>query len=158
MWDEEKTRKKVYTVRQGKLKAENYCAYQERAQQEVRDKLYEWGLHQDEVEGIIADLISEDFINEERFSKSYAVGKFRMKGWGKVKIRRHLKLKRISEPLIKIALAEIDLEEYTNRLEEIILKKKQEYSVELTYAEKAKLIRFLQMRGFENDLIFSILN
>lgn len=158
MWEEEKKKNKVYTARQAKLKAESYCAYQERSQQEVRDKLYQWGLHQGEVEDVIADLISENFINEERFSKSFALGKFRMKGWGKVKIRQHLKMKRISEPLIKLALAEINMEEYTRKLEDIIEKKKQGSTEELSYTEKAKLIRFLQMRGFENDLIFTLLN
>lgn len=158
MRDEERKKVKVYTALQGKLKAESFCAYQERAQQEVRDKLYEWGLNNEDVENVIADLIAEGYINEERFAKSFAQGKFRMKGWGRIKIRQYLKLKNISEPLIKIALAEINADEYQDRLVRIIQKKKQEYSAELTYNEKAKLIRFLQMRGFENDLIFSNLN
>lgn len=152
---EDERKKKTYTPRQAKLKAESYCAYQERAQQEVRDKLYEWGLHQQDIENIISDLISENFLNEERFAKAYVLGKFRMKGWGKVKIKQHLKAKRISEPLIRIAMREIDLDDYEAKLDELISKKKTEFSTKLTLAEKAKLVRFLQSRGFESDLIFS---
>lgn len=154
MFENEKPTKK-YTPRQAKLKAESYCAYQERAQQEVRDKLYDWGLHQNDVEQIISDLISENFLNEERFAKAYVLGKFRMKSWGKVKIKQHLKAKRVSEPLIRIALREIDLDDYESKLEEIITKKRLEFGDKLSLSEKAKLIRFLQSRGYESDLIFS---
>ncbi|KKX49207.1 regulatory protein RecX, partial [Sphingobacterium sp. IITKGP-BTPF85] len=112
MFDEEKTRKKIYTPKQALLKAASYCAYQERAQQEVRDKLYEWGLFQEDVEEIISQLISDNFLNEERFAIAYTLGKLRIKSWGKIKIKQSLKLKRVSDPLIKIAFSKIDLDEY----------------------------------------------
>ncbi|MCI0922626.1 regulatory protein RecX [Sphingobacterium rhinopitheci] len=153
--DEYEKKKKIYTPHQAKLKAESYCAYQERAQQEVRDKLYEWGLHLEEVEQLISDLISENFLNEERFAKAYVLGKFRMKGWGKVKIKQHLKAKRVSDPLIKIALREIDLDEYENKLDSIIEKKIPDTGSKLSLADKAKLVRHLQSKGYESDLIFS---
>jgi len=153
--DEYEKKKKIYTPHQAKLKAESYCAYQERAQQEVRDKLYEWGLHLEEVEQLISDLISENFLNEERFAKAYVLGKFRMKGWGKVKIKQHLKAKRVSDPLIKIALREIDLDEYENKLDSIIEKKIPDTGSKLSRADKAKLVRHLQSKGYESDLIFS---
>ncbi len=150
--------KKTYTPHQAKLKAESYCAYQERAQQEVRDKLYMWGLHQNDVENIIAILIEENFLNEERFAKAYVLGKFRMKGWGKIKIKMHLKAKRVSEPLIRIALKGIDLDEYEQKLADTIDRKITGPIEKLTIAERAKLIRFLQSKGFENDLIFEKTN
>lgn len=152
--DDLQRNKKTYTPKQAKLKIESYCAYQERAQQEVRDKLYEWGLHQLDVENIIADLISENFLNEERFAKAYVSGKFKIKGWGKTKIIQHLKLKRISTPLIKIALKEIDQDEYIDTLDKIIAKKVLGNPAELSYNEKAKVVRYLQGKGFESDLIF----
>lgn len=89
--------KKTFSRSQAKLKAEAFCAYQERAQQELRDKLYEWGLHADEVEEIISELIVDNFLNEERFAIAYVSGKFRMKGWGKIKIKQGLKYKNVSE-------------------------------------------------------------
>lgn len=154
MMDESERKKKIYTVKQAKLKAESFCAYQERAQQEVRDKLYEWGLQQKDVEELISELISENFLNEERFAKAYVLGKFRMKAWGKIKIKQHLKAKRISDPLIKIALREIDFDEYISSLEKLIEKKNISDLTKITLNEKAKLVRYLQSKGYESDLIF----
>ncbi|MVZ67237.1 RecX family transcriptional regulator [Sphingobacterium sp. DK4209] len=146
---------KVYTPLQAKRKAESYCAYQERAQQEVRDKLYSWGLHSADVEQVISELISDNFLNEERFAKAFVSGKFRIKAWGKIKIIQHLKAKRVSKPLIQIALREIDLDEYKDKLEELIKKKIDKPISSLNLNEKAKLIRYLQSKGYESDLIFS---
>lgn len=146
--------KKKYTPHQAKLKIESYCAYQERAQQEVRDKLYEMGLHESDVENIIANLISENFLNEERFARAYARGKFRMKDWGRVKIIQHLKAKRITPPLIKIALKEIDQDEYIEKLDYLITKKAGDDLQKLSYTDKAKLVRYIQSKGYESDLIF----
>jgi regulatory protein len=103
-------------VRIGKEQAiqriRHYCAYQERAQQEVRDKLYELGMTMDEVEEIMSDLIAENFLNEERFATQFAGGHFRIKGWGKVKIQHALQQKRVSSFNIKIGLKAIDQEAY----------------------------------------------
>ena len=110
---------KVYTQKQALIKAESYCAYQERCQQEVRDKLYSWGLHEVQVENVIAELIASNFINEERFAKAYAGGKFRIKKWGRVKISIELKRRKISTYCIKKGLAEIEEEEYIKTLQKV---------------------------------------
>ncbi|MGY0037761.1 regulatory protein RecX [Pedobacter sp. NJ-S-72] len=86
------------------VKAESYCAYQERAQQEVRNKLYDWGLRHDDVEEVITELILNNFLNEERFANAYVSGKFNIKKWGKIKIKQGLKLKKIPEKMITKAL------------------------------------------------------
>ncbi|WDF70355.1 regulatory protein RecX [Sphingobacterium oryzagri] len=151
--EESSKRTKTYTPLQAKQKAESYCAYQERAQQEVRDKLYSWGLHQDEVENIIAQLIEDNFLNEERFAKAYVLGKFRMKGWGKIKIKMHLKAKRVSEPLIRIALREIITEEYEEMLDKIIEKRIKTPTNKITRIERQKLFNYLLSKGFEADII-----
>jgi len=92
-------------VRIGKEQAiqriRHYCAYQERAQQEVRDKLYELGMTMDEVEEIMSDLIAENFLNEERFAVQFAGGHFRIKGWGKVKIQHALQQKGSAASILK---------------------------------------------------------
>ena len=152
--EEQRLYKKNYTPHQAKLKAEAYCAYQERSQQEVRDKLYDWGLHMEDVEQIISELISTNFLNEERYANAFALGKFRIKGWGKIKIQQHLKAKRVSTPLIKIALQQIDLDEYEEKLTDIIKKKSTVSLQQLSLQDKAKLVRYLQSKGFENALIF----
>ena len=111
--DNQFKKRKIYTPTEAKRKVESYCAYQERSQQEVRDKLFELGLHLVDVENIICYLIEENFLNEERFAKAYALGKFRIKGWGKIKITQGLKLKNVSPALIKIGLKQIDMDDYT---------------------------------------------
>ncbi|MBB2952225.1 MULTISPECIES: regulatory protein RecX [Sphingobacterium] len=157
MFDEEKTRKKIYTPKQALLKAASYCAYQERAQQEVRDKLYEWGLHQEDVEEIISQLISDNFLNEERFAIAYTLGKLRIKSWGKIKIKQSLKLKRVSDPLIKIAFSKIDLDEYEDKLHDLLDKKQLSLKDKDVYILKNKLFQYALSRGFESDLISSLL-
>ena len=134
-------------------KARKYCAYEERCQQQVRDKLYDWELHQKEVEQIISQLISEGFINEERFAKSFARGKFRIKKWGRVKIKYELKKHRISDYCIKSGLQEIDEKEYINTLQESAEKKSKLIKEKHPLKKKYKLMTFLVGKGFENDLV-----
>ena len=93
--------KKITDEKAARLKAEHYCAYQERSQQELRNKLYEWCQYPNMIETIISQLISDNFLNEERFAKAYAKGKFRQKGWGRIKIKQGLKLKQVPNVLIK---------------------------------------------------------
>lgn len=157
MFDEEKTRKKIYTPKQALLKVASYCAYQERAQQEVRDKLYEWGLHQEDVEEIISQMISDNFLNEERFAIAYTLGKLRIKSWGKIKIKQSLKLKRVSDPLIKIAFSKIDLDEYESKLSDLLEKKQLSLKDKDPYILKNKLFQYALSRGFEGDIISSLL-
>jgi len=134
-----------------------FCAYQERAQQEVRDKLYEYGMSKDEVEEILSNLISENFLNEERFAVQFAGGHFRIKGWGKVKINHALKQKRVSAYNIKKALQSIDLDAYEKTLETLANKKWNSLKGERGLSKMAKTQAFLYQRGFEPQLIQPIL-
>jgi regulatory protein len=140
-------------VRIGKEQAiqriRHYCAYQERAQQEVRDKLYELGMTMDEVEEIMSDLIAENFLNEERFATQFAGGHFRIKGWGKVKIQHALQQKRVSSFNIKIGLKAIDQEAYHKTLETLATKKWNSLKGERGLSRMAKTQAFLHQRGFE---------
>src|ERR1700754_3040388 len=97
-------------------KAEHFCAYQERSQQETRDKIYEWGLWPDAVERVISQLIEGNFLNEERFAKAYTKGEFNQKAWGRIKIKQGLKFKRVPDVLIKKALLTIDIDDYAATL------------------------------------------
>lgn len=138
-------------------KAERYCAYQDRAQQEVRDKLYEWGLWPDAVENIIAQLVGDNFLNEERFAKAYALGKFRQKGWGKIKIKQGLKFKRIPDILIKKALLQIDADDYEKALTGLLEKKSRSVAEKDVFKRRYKLQQYAMSRGYENDIISAIL-
>jgi regulatory protein len=140
-------------VRIGKEQAiqriRHYCAYQERAQQEVRDKLYELGMTMDEVEEIMSDLIAENFLNEERFAIQFAGGHFRIKGWGKVKIQHALQQKRVSSYNIKIGLKAIDEDAYIKTLKQLATKKWTSLKGERGLSRMAKTYAFLHQRGFE---------
>jgi regulatory protein len=138
-------------------KAEHYCAYQERSQQEVRDKLYEWGLWKDDVEELISELIQTNFLNEERFATAYVSGKFRIKKWGKIKIRQGLKLKRVPDKMIANALKTIDLDEYMGVILDAAQKKLIFIQEKDAYKRKYKLMNYLIGRGFESNLIAEVL-
>lgn len=155
--DEEKKIKKKLTLQQAMLKAELSCAYQERSQQEMRDKLYEWGLFPDAVESIIARLISENFLNEERFAKAFAGGKFRIKKWGRIKIKIELKKRKISDYCIRKAMQEINDADYIKTLKSLIIKKSKEIKGGKEHIRKYKIAKYVASRGFEQDLIWDVL-
>lgn len=149
--------KKYLSKLQAREKIEHYCAYQERSQKEVRNKLYELGLKSSDVEEIISDLIQTNFINEERFALAYARGKFRMKQWGKIKIKQGLKLKGITDRLLKTALASIDDEQYIQTLLAVLQKKSAKISEKDPYKRRYKLSQHAMLRGFEPDIIAEVL-
>jgi regulatory protein len=154
----EKKQTVVYTVTQGLIKAQKYCAYQERCQQEVRNKIFDWGLHENEVEFIIAELISDNFLNEERYAKAFAGGKFRIKKWGRAKIKIELKKRKISEYCIKLAMKEINDEAYIETLKILIRKKAKEIKTKNKLANNYKLAQYAISRGFEADLVWDEIN
>ncbi|RYD56909.1 MAG: RecX family transcriptional regulator [Sphingobacteriales bacterium] len=136
-----------------------YCNYQERSHQEARDKLYELGSRTPEVEEFIAELIEKGVLNEERFARAIARGKFRMKQWGKQKIIQQLKQQRISEYCIKKALTEIDSDEYDQTLRKLAEKKWAELRTERSVpARKAKTYRYLMQKGYESSMIQDAIN
>lgn len=157
MQDDEKKPKKKLNPQQALLKAQLSCAYQERCQQEMRDKLYEWGLFPDAVESIIASLISDNYLNEERFSKAYAGGKFRIKKWGRIKIKMELKKRKISDYCIRKAMQEIDETDYIKTLKSLIAKKSKEIKGGKAHIRNFKIAKYIASRGFEQDLIWEIL-
>ena len=153
--DKEKTYN--YDKKTALQKAANWCAYQERSQQEVRDKLYEWQMKSLEVEEIISTLIAENFLNEERFAFAYVSGKFKIKKWGKIKIKQGLKLKRVPDTIIKKALNSIDGDEYIAALRNLLEKKQQTEQEKNAIKRQFKLVNYLHSKGYEKDLIFILL-
>ncbi|HTQ28878.1 MAG TPA: regulatory protein RecX [Puia sp.] len=139
-------------------KIRQYCAYQERSHAEVREKLYSFGLWTKDVEFIISQLIEEDYLNEERFATAFAGGKFRMKSWGRVRIRHELKQKRVSEYCIKKALREIDEADYLSRLEKLGTEKWESLKSERNiFIRKRKVQDYLLQKGYEADLVGKLL-
>ena len=145
---------KVYTVKQAYVKASRFCAYQERTQQEVREKLSSLGFYGDEAEEVICMLIQDNFINEERFAKIYAGSKFRLKKWGKLKIEQALKQKGLSEYCIRKGMAEIEFDDYEISLENLLEKKYPFIKAENEFIRKNKLAQFVIGKGYESNLVW----
>ena len=149
----------TFTPEQSVPKIKQYCAYQERCHSEVRDKLYSFGLHKNEVEEIISNLITENYLNEERFAIHFAGGKFRMKQWGKIKIKQALKYKQVSEYCIRKALKEIDSTEYEKTFQKLVQQKiKTLKSEKNIFIKKRKMQDFLLQKGFETNMIREAVN
>lgn len=154
---DEPKKKRITDERTALIKAEQFCAYQERSQQEVREKLYDMGMYPTGVESVISQLITSNFLNEERFAKAYAQGKFRMNGWGRIKIKQGLKFKRVPEKLINKALQLLDGDEYLSVLQKIMEKKQRQIHDTDTFKRRYKLQQYAMSRGFESDLINEVL-
>jgi len=149
---------KSYTVKEATLKLMQFCAYRDRSQKEVEDKLKEMRMIPMACEEILIKLMQEDFLNEERFARSFVRGKFRIKKWGRNKIRQELKLREISAPIIKLAFTEIEEEEYTKTLKELAEKKLRLLKEPNPYKKKKKLSDYLLQKGYEPALVFEGVN
>jgi len=137
----------------------HYCKYQERCHAEVRNKLYELGFTCVDVERLLTELIATDVVNEERFARAFARGKFRMMQWGREKIKIELKQRKISDYCIKKALTEIDIDEYDNTLNKLAIKKLIQLKTDRSEtSKKGKLYRYLVQKGYERDIVISIIN
>ena len=148
----------AYTYAQALEKLKYFCAYQERSHSDVEKKLYEYPLTEEERENVIATLISENYLNEERFAIAFTEGKFRMKKWGKQKIKAKLKEKKVSEYCIRKGLEALEEEEYNDTLQELIKQKYNQTKANSTYQRKAKTARYCIQKGFEPALVWEYLN
>lgn len=138
-------------------KLKHYCGYQERCHQEVKEKLYSYGLHKNQVEALISTLIEENYLNEERFAVQYAGGKFRVNEWGKFKIRHALQQKQVSEYCIKKGLKEIDDEDYRKTLQKLTEVKWKLLKEKNVLVKKRKVHAYLLQKGFEGTLIDDVI-
>ena len=135
-------------------KLEYYCAYQERCHSEVVSKLYDLKIDTDLHDLVIVHLISENYLNEERFARSFARGKHRISSWGKNRIKNELKQRKITDYLITKALTELDDELYFSTFEKISLSKWNTTTGKNIQSKKQKVIGYLHRKGYELDLIY----
>ena len=147
-------KKKSYTVDEATKILENYCAYQERCHKEVELKLYDLNMIPEAKDHIILHLLQHNYLNEERYAKSFVRGKFSIKKWGRIKIINQLKFKGISDYNIKSGLAEIDTNQYLVTLQTIAEKKLPLIKESNSYKKSSKLASFLISKGFESELVF----
>ena len=149
---------KVYTVKEATERIHSYCAMQDRCQWEVERKMKEWGISDEIIENILTDLILDKFVDEERFSESFCRGKFRIKRWGKVKIKNELKIKKISKNCINKGLLQIENKEYMKVLKDLYIKKRNSLKDTNQFIRKGKIAKHLQQKGFESKLIWELIN
>ena len=148
--------KKKLTPQESLVRIYRYCAYQERSHQEVRSKLFEYGLHAGEVDELMARLITEGFLNEERFAKAFSGGKFRIKKWGRLKIQRALASRGLTENCIARGMKEIDGTDYNKALKEILKKKAKQLDERNPFKKRDKVARFAIGKGYEPELVWDI--
>jgi regulatory protein len=146
--------KRVYDINIAIERIKNYCALQDRCQWDVIQKLREWGLQQATKDHILEILITNKFIDEERFSTSFCRGKFRIKNWGKRKIINELRRKQISSICINTGLKEINEKEYDLVLQKLFYQKERSIKDKNQFIRKTKIANFLIQRGFENNLVW----
>ncbi|HKG68914.1 MAG TPA: regulatory protein RecX [Segetibacter sp.] len=146
------------TKEQALEKIKYYCSYQERCHSEIKDKLYSYGLGKKEAEEIIAEMIENNYLNEERFAVQFAGGKFRMKQWGRKKIQYELQQKGVNDFIIQIALKEIDEEEYLETLQKLAQTKWNALNVENNLLRQSKTNAWLLQKGYEQRLISQVIH
>lgn len=150
--------KESFTVDEIREKLAKYCVYQDRCHQEVEMKMKEYMLIPEAKDQILIYLIQNDYLNEERFAKSFARGKFNQKKWGMNKISVELKKRGIPVNLIRTALEEIDGDAYLEVLERLYNEKKNSLKSERdSLKKKAKIRRYLLQKGYESDLIYNLI-
>ncbi len=145
---------KAYTLKEATKKLEGYCAYQERCHKEVTGKLWELRMIPEAIDQIIVHLIDNDFLNEERFSKSFTRGKFTIKKWGRQRIISELKFRGISKFNIQTALREIDDDAYQKTFNELADKRLTQISEKNRLKRRKKLADYLLYRGWESELVY----
>ena len=150
--------KRVYKISEAKERIKDFCSLQDKCQWDVRKKLSQWGLLENTKDLIMTELIENGFIDEERFSKSFCRGKFRIKKWGRLKIVNELKSKNISNVCIRKGLQQIKEEEYLKTLQELYDKKKSFLKDNNWFIKKGKIAKHLQQKGFESSLVWELIN
>lgn len=149
--------KKLFTFEETKQKLVNYCVYQDRCHAEVEQKMREFVLIPEAKEEILLYLMKENYLNEERFTRSYIRGKFNIKHWGKTKIKMHLKQKGITEKLINRCYDEIHEDDYLKTVKRLYENYESKLKGLKDYQKKSKTITYLRSRGFEYEVILQVI-
>lgn len=147
---------KTYSIEEAKARMESYCAYQERCHKEVQQKLRKMRMIPDAIDQVIFHLLQHNFLNETRFSQAFARGKFRVKKWGKNRIKNELKMRDISKYNVTLALKEIPDSDYYTTFQELVEKRLRQLENETNLQKKRKkLADYLLYRGWESHLVWN---
>ena len=157
MFEEKQPGKKIQlSPKEALVKIQHYCAYQERSHKEVKNKLFEYGLYASEVDEILAQVITDGFLNEERFAKAFAGGKFRIKKWGRLKIKQELEMLGLTSRCVASGLKEIDASDYKKALKALIRKKASQITEKNEFKRKSLVARFVIGKGYESEIVWEM--
>jgi regulatory protein len=157
MFTEKAAPKKIkLSPKEALIKIQQYCAYQERSHKEVKSKLFGYGLYASEVDELISALIVDGFLNEERFAKAFAGGKFRIKNWGRLKIQQELEMLGLTKRCIATGLKEIDSVDYSKTLKSLIRKKASQISESNLFKKRDLVARFVIGKGYEAEMVWEM--
>ena len=145
---------KIYDLKEVKSRIRFYCAKEDRCQQQVMDKLLDYGVSIGVSEEILQELIQEKYVDEERYARSYCSGKFKIKKWGKRKIIFELKKKKVSDVCIQKGLEEIEEVAYLHTLQQLLEKKKDLTNDANQFVSKKKMVDYVVRKGYESDLVW----
>ena len=149
--------KRIYDLNIARERIRKYCVYRDRSHAEVTSKLYDYGLIPEVVNELLAELIQENYLDEERFARSFVRGKFRTKKWGRQKIRKALYPHKLSDYVLNAAFSEIDDEEYLSCLRDLMEKKDRSLRDTNQYVRRGKLAAYLIRKGFESELVWDLI-
>lgn len=146
--------RKIYNLDEARVVIRKFCAYQERSQKQVRDRLYKMGLISDAVELLISECIEENYLNEERFAMAFVRGKYKFKDWGRQRLERELKFQNVSDYCIRKAMAQLDDEDYDHQLKVLAQKKWDATKDANRFSKGKKVVNFLIRKGYESDKVW----
>ena len=149
---------KIYDLKEVKSRIRLYCAKEDRCQQQVINKLLDYGVSSGVSGEILLDLIQEKYVDEERYARSFCSGKFKINKWGRRKIIFELKKKKVSEACIQMGLEEIDEEEYLHILKQLLEKKKDLSKENNQFVRKKKMVDYVVRKGYESDLVWEVVH
>ena len=135
-----------------------YCRYQQRCQSEIKQKLFELRVDKKDHDAFMGELIKENCLNDERFAVAFVSGRFRLKQWGRKKIQKGLKEKRVSDEIAHKALEQINEKEYRAILDKLAKERYASLKHEPYLVRKKKTMDYLMQKGYEVDLIADTIN
>ena len=145
-------------IKEAKQRAGRFCAFRERSPNELLEKIIDWGIGQNDAEKLVAELIKEKFVDEQRFANAYCNDKFEFNAWGKQKIKANIYSHKLSAAAIEIALDRIDTQKYEGRLFELAQRKWEKLERDQPMKRKQKTLAYLANKGYESELIWKCIN
>ncbi len=150
--------RKTYSPQEALARLQDLCSRSEKCIYDIRQKLITWNISSTDADNIVTKLLTDKFVDEQRYANAYVREKLNIAKWGVQKIARSLSAKRIPTEVIRTALQELNPQNYESELLNLLKKKKQSIKADSERAYKDKLLRFALSRGYEYELCYRLIN